>query len=81
MHLCTFRPHLPFSDRRAQFDAIFLALRDHVLSITDDLYLRFSDVLTYRGVDYASVCVSTHGATAPVEFAEPTLRQVSHLLK
>ena len=65
----------------AQYEAVFEKLREHLLTYAERMYNTFNDVLTYRGTDYASVLLSSNAHTAHVEYAEPVMRQVSHLLK
>jgi hypothetical protein len=69
------------SATRTQFEAVFHLLKEHVLQVADIMYAKFEEVLTYRGTDYGAVLASGNAITAVVEYAEPVLRQVSHLLK
>jgi hypothetical protein len=69
------------SATRAQFEGVFHLLKEHVLQIADVMYAKFEEVLTFRGTDYAAALTNSNALTAVIEYADPVMRQVSHLLK
>ena len=59
---------------------LFSRMKDHILAIAEELYGKYDEVLTYRGVDYATSLMSAKPLTA-VEHQVPVLRGLAHLLR
>ncbi len=60
--------------------AVFAALKEHILSLAQNLYCHYDEVLTYRGVDYATALQSSKPLAA-VDHQLPLMRNLAHLLR